>query len=47
MEYVGYSMIEQNMGGSMGIPNSWLVDSGKSQSKMDESGVPPFQETSM
>ena len=28
-----------------GTPKKWLVYNGKSQSKMDDLGVPPFQET--
>ena len=30
----------------MGTPK-WMVYTGKSQSKMDDLGVPPFQETSI
>jgi hypothetical protein len=30
-----------------GHHNSWMVYHGKSQTKMDDLGVPPFQETSI
>ena len=43
-----YHPINIDMGVSTngGIPK-WMVSSGKSQSKMDNLGVPPFQETSI
>jgi len=31
----------------MGYSNRWMAYDGKSQSKMDALGVPPFQETSI
>jgi len=34
-------------GGTMGYPNSWMVYNVKSQTKIDDLGVPLFQETSI
>ena len=46
-EQVGRKRIEPYGGSTNGDTPKWSVYKGKSQSKMDDLGLPPFQETSI